>query len=318
MIQENQQLVLTQVNVKVVTLNATAQDSRQKFIRCWPDPYSNPFRRLQTIALIASLCIAFTTAKLIRAQNQTTRINGFDDQDVTAPATTGILGQTDAAALLEIQQYLNLTGSIGCQTIQGSGTIQYEQPDGARFPVTLSMQRGMGFRLDATTEKGIQSTRIFGSSGVTHDADGTVERLLPETAVTGLVQIQTLPCAVLAARNASFVDHGISSANHLHRISLESGLTPGLRNAAANKTSVIDFYFDPTSHLLLKSVTSIQISGARYQNFIRTITYSDYRSISDALIPFHYQESLNGEPIWTLQLSLVQVDVKLPASYFKF
>ncbi len=292
---------------------------RQTSFRYLPTQNVKPLRAVLGMMLIAPMCITFTAANLVRAQNQSTRISGPKDTDVALPTATGVVRRTDLAALQEIQEFVKATGTTNCGSFQGEGTIQYDSPDGPKLSAALTSQQGREYRLDVTTSKGLRSVRIYGASGVVHDDDGTVESLVPETAALGFIQAETLPCMLLTGQTVSFIDHGIVPANHLHRITLEFALGRLYGGAALHKTSVIDFYFDPISHLLQKSVSLIRIAEARNQDFIRTVTYSDYRVIGISSIPFQYRESLNGQQTWLLQLSQVQVtDGKLPVSYFKF
>lgn len=45
-------------------------------------------------------------------------------------------------------------------------------------------------------------------------------------------------------------------------------------------------------------------------------SFSDYRRVGGLLIPFHQEETLNGQPLLTLQLTQVQFNVGLPDSDF--
>lgn len=252
------------------------------------------------------------------AQNQTTRISGSVDSDVVEPTPTGVVGRADPGALQEIQEYLAATNTVGCPPIQATGTIQYAGTDQGPLPATLSIEHGTEFRLDVTTSQGTRSTRIQGANGAIRDETGKKQTLIPESAITGLLQFQTLPCVLMSRLPASFIDRGIVAADHLHRITLETSLLPGFRAVRSHTTSVIDFYFDSSTHLLLKSVTLIRIAGARYQNFVRTVTYGNYQNVNGTLLPFNYQESLNGEPTWSLQLTQVQINGRIADSNFRF
>jgi hypothetical protein len=77
-------------------------------------------------------------------------------------------------------------------------------------------------------------------------------------------------------------------------------------------------YFDPTSHLLVKTATAIALGGMRNTSLLRVVTYADYRAVGSSLIPFRYIETLGGQPQWTLQLSSAQTDPTLNEQYFQF
>lgn len=285
-------------------------------IHCWAE-CAPEFRRIATLGLMIAFLsmIWFTPAY---SQNQTTRIYGPADSDVALPTPTGVIGRADPGALQEIQAYLAATNTTSCPSMQGTGTIQYLGANEGALPATLTLQRGMESRLDVVTAQGSRSTRIFGSSGIIGYEDGNRQQLIPESAATGIVQVAALPCVLMAQRPASYIDRGISSINHLHRLTLETALARGTRAMPAHTTSVIDFYFDPATHLLLKSVTLIRIPGARNQDFIRTVSYGNYQNVDGVLVPFAYQQSINGERTWSLQLTHVQLNPHTADSYFRF
>ncbi len=266
---------------------------------------------------MALLCVLCGLVLPAWSQNQSTRIYGITDSDVSVPTATGIIGRADPSALQEINAYLAATNTTNCPAMQGTGTIQYPGTHEGTLPATLAFQSGTESRLDIVTPQGTRSTRIVGSSGVIRYENGSRQQLSPESATTGIVQLSALPCVLMAQGPASYIDRGIASTNRFHRLTLETPLAPEARTPA-HATSVIDFYSDPTTHLLLKTVTLIRIPGARNQDFIRTISYSNYQKVDGVLVPFTYQESLNGEPIWSLQLTQVQLNTQNADSYFRF
>ena len=85
-----------------------------------------------------------------------------------------------------------------------------------------------------------------------------------------------------------------------------------------NSAVTADFYFDPTSHLLIKSVCPVLMGAGHPVTFLSVVTYSDYRKVGTAMIPFRYTETLNGQLYRTLQLSGVQLSPDLTSQYFQF
>lgn len=83
-------------------------------------------------------------------------------------------------------------------------------------------------------------------------------------------------------------------------------------------TSVIDFYFDPESHLLTKSATMIRLPGQGIEEFLRILSYGNYQNVQGALVPLQIKESLNGEPQWVLTLTQVQLTSDIDSSEFAF
>jgi hypothetical protein len=83
-------------------------------------------------------------------------------------------------------------------------------------------------------------------------------------------------------------------------------------------TVAIDFYFDPKSHLLIKSATSGSTDGDKRVHCLTVVTYSDYRIVNTSLIPFRYTETVDGGISRILQLSSVQLSPALGTAYFEF
>jgi hypothetical protein len=79
-----------------------------------------------------------------------------------------------------------------------------------------------------------------------------------------------------------------------------------------------DLYFDNQSHLLVKSVEMIRLSETGPAKALRVITYSDYRQAGQALVPYKYTETLNGQFIWSLGVSDVSFLDVHEQSYFHF
>ena len=69
---------------------------------------------------------------------------------------------------------------------------------------------------------------------------------------------------------------------------------------------------------LAKSASSSFIAVGHSAKFLRVVTYSDYRKVGTAMVPFRYDESMDGQQYWVVQLSDVQLNPVLDATYFQF
>jgi len=103
----------------------------------------------------------------------------------------------------------------------------------------------------------------------------------------------------------------------LHRTAIESQAS--CRNMTPRQRAVLvtDFYFDPTSGLLVTSAGFIRIDSAGNNNSLRVIPYGDYRKVGDSTILYRYTQTLDGQKQWPLQLSDVQLNPALQASFFE-
>jgi hypothetical protein len=234
--------------------------------------------------------------------------------------TTGLLGQHDAAALKEITEHLAVVGTAPWLGMQGTGQIVFGDKDPTTYNATLSMIGSDRFRLDAQTNKGEMSIRIHGQAGKIQGAGGPAETIPPNTAAAGIFPFGLVRTGHFPGQETSLVDHGLTTVGgvQLHRITVE---TPSIGRDPATKsrrTIVIDLYFDPASHLLAKSASSSFPADGHSAKFLRVVTYSDYRKVGTSMIPFRYDESMDGQQYWVLQLSDVQLNPALDAAYFQF
>lgn len=268
---------------------------------------------------ICRICVVCVTLGCALALAQSSSPAVFD-KDVPSPTITEPFGQWDAAALNEIVDHLKVVGTSPWSGFQGTGQILYGVEDPTTYSATLSILGGTGFRLDGQTARGELSTRINGGHGKIQEGDGHLYPLLPNTAQSGIVQFELPRLANFPNPGTSLLDRGlvVIDGRSLHRITYET-TTADASEVVRKKNAVItDFYFDPTSHLLIKSANSIRIDGAGSADFLRVISYDDYRSVQGSMVPFRFTQTLNGQKQWTLQLTTVQLDPTLETSSFEF
>jgi hypothetical protein len=273
-------------------------------------PQCEPFssRRInQSLLLLIMACVI--------AQAQSTP----QTLDVPSPTTSGVLGHVDPGALAEISQHLKATGSAPWTGMQGTGQITYGT-DSTAYSATLTILGNKSFRLDGQTSKGLLSIRINGLQGKIQEADGRQNFIVPDTAASGIFQFQLPRLANFPGASTSLLDHGSSvvAGATLHRVTFESPVSGPMVSTQKKKTLATDLYFDGTTHLLVKSANVIHINDAGNNDFLREITYDDYRSVGNVMIPFRYIQTLNGQNQWTLQLSEVQLNPTAKATFFEF
>lgn len=239
--------------------------------------------------------------------------------DIPLPSASGALGRADAGASAELIAHLKAVGLSPWTGMQGTGQITYGD-DSAAYSATLTIVGSTEFRLDAGTQQGQFSTRISGNYGEIQEADGRRTLILPNTAASGLVQFQLLRQANFPNTKASLLDRGtVTVGNHpLHRLTYEFPAVAATLPTQKQQTIATDLYFDTATHLLVKSANTIRINGSGNHDFLREITYEDYRQVGSSMIPFRYTETLNGQKLWTLQLSDVQPSPDLQTTYFEF
>jgi hypothetical protein len=242
------------------------------------------------------------------------------DSTVFSPEPAATLGQKDEAAVAELTANISvLSGGSRWVGMQGTGTITYGT-DSTQNSVTLSNLGADRFRLDTQTPGGVESIRIDRRIGKIQFENGPVSVLNPDTAILGIFPFEIAQRAASPGKNVALLDRGTTSSDgrSLHRVALEMPSVIGNPATKSQKTLPVDLYFDPATHLLVKSVCYVLIPGGRQVPFLSVVTYSDYRSVGASVVPFHYSESLNGQPYRTVQLTSVQLNPTLSATYFQF
>ena len=252
------------------------------------------------------------------AQDDLTRIYGAEDQEVPTPAFTGTLGQKDPAALQELIDYIKAVNITAWKGMQASGTFIDSSDNTSQ--ALLTILNGDHFRLDVETPKGQRSIRIDKNLGETADVDGKRLLMPPATAKAGLLAFPKLLASTFPAENTSFVDRGQVQIDGkpLHRITVEETAFAGEAVPDSRDVDVTDLYFDPASHLLLKSVSAIQLDSADRQRYLVVVTYGDYQKVGESLVPNLYWQSLNGQKQWTLRLNQPNLQPSVQPSYFRF
>jgi hypothetical protein len=247
-----------------------------------------------------------------------TRIYGEFDSDVELPARNGVVGERDTTASAEINQYRRAVGSGSWTGMQGVGQITYGS-DTTQFRATLSIVDGKSFLLEAQSPSGQLTIKIHGRVGTIQQGSSNAVAIPPSTAASGLVQFELPLLDSSSGQIASLIEHGslVLDGHPLHRVAYQTISNSQASNGKSDAV-VTDLYFDPSTHLLVKSANLIELSGGRGNRFLRVITYEDYRTVDGLMVPFRFTQTLNGQKQWTLQFSKVQLNPTLPPSSFQF
>lgn len=272
-----------------------------------------------TVFILSSCSLAANPLSPATQTSSSTNAGGLNAQ-IPIPVAIGALGQQDATALQEVVEHLAVVGLAPWAGMQGTGQIVYGSKDLSAYPATLSMFSGNRFRLDAQSDKGEMSLRIHGPVGKIQGSSGVVETIPPDAAAVGIFPFALVRTAHFPGREASLIDHGLINEDgvQLHRMTVEIPSIGRDPVTKSRRTIAIDLYFDPASHLLIKSASSSFIADGHSAKFLRVVTYSDYRKIGTSMIPFHYDESMNGQKYWALQLSDVKLNPAFDPTYFQF
>lgn len=273
--------------------------------------------------LLLSACIG----SLASAQTaKPSTIRPAVDQGVAFPPLQPLLTvRQDPTALAIVRSYQKAVGNAAWADMEATGEMIPEALRSAgETPgqdATLWISGQQRYRVDVQTPKGAISIRMDGVYGAMQPPGGHIIPMDARDAVTGLVAFPQFEGAAFPAGNASLIDRGTVPVDgtKLQRVTAE---VPWMDSAAKDQpqsgVSITDLYFDPTTHLLIKSANVLQGTDPGLSRDIKVITYGDYRTVDGVQIPFLLSESLNGKRIWTLHLSRVQFRRGMSEVNFRF
>ncbi len=277
---------------------------------------------LLSLALVIGISVVLPSPAQI---NPLTTVHGTVDQGIVLPQPMPLSGRQDAAALIELRAYRTAVGAGTWTDMVGKGNLTTgganAVPGNDADPATLWILGHNGFRLDVQKQKGLSSVRMDGTYGIAQHEDGKIKPMDARDAVTGLLAFPSLFEANFPTAQTMLTDQGFATVDGttLRRISVETSWPDGETDASgASMTAVTDLYFDPQTHLLIKSATAVLGSDVSPEQYLRVVTYGDYRATDGMQIPYRYSETLNGQSLWTLQLSHIQLNQGLSQASFHF
>ena len=248
--------------------------------------------------------------------------HGDTDRGVLLPQVASATGQQDSAALQAVRAYQSAVGLVAWNDMQGFGSMVSTtgNSDAARNVVLYLGKHGKT-RLDTQMPQGERSVRMLGAYGVIQRENGSTEAIDSRNALDGLVAYPLLDDPNFPDASLTLIDQGNVTVDgvSLHRVSVASPW-PGTGGSPNGNPpmSVVDFYFNPTTHLLIKSASSILNNPRASEPNLQVISYADYQPVDGMLIPFQCSETLNGQQMWTLQLNQVKLNNGFSDSDFHF
>ena len=267
---------------------------------------------LLVYVLVVSACMAS------HGQNLTKRIQGPLDVDIAIPDSPTPVVRQDPAALEELAAHLKAVGQTPWVGFQGTGTISHSETGANPVPVTIYIFPNNEFRMDVTLAKGIWSTRIFEYEGGEMPPNSKAYFLPSETATVGFIHFQHLRTTGFPDAATSFIDKGMVTVdgNSLHRITTDAVTT---HSGILPKVFIpLDLYFDPHTHLLLKSSTRIKLPSSGDASLHEVMTYSNYQNVNGTQLPFGFRETIDGDFRWEITLTEANLVSAPPATFFTF
>lgn len=283
-------------------------------------------RQAQLLASTVVSALILIAAPLTAQRAPFTQITGSTDQGIVLPQSVPLVPRQDAGALAEIRAYRSAISLGAWMDMQGTGQFTSTATDstGAKnaHNATLWIRDHHGYRLDVQKPNGTSSLRMDGSYGVVQHADGRMRSMDARDAVAGLLAFPALMEATFPASTVMLIDQGPATVDGttLHRITVEKPWPGDPMDAATGNplTTVTDLYFNPQTHLLMKSALAVLGSQPSPEQMLEVITYGNYSAENGMLLPHSYRQTLNGQILWTLDLNEIHLNQGLPQSDFHF
>lgn len=271
-------------------------------------------------AFVCAIVLSCIWTGLARGQSLSPHANGSLDSGTAPPESAPTIVRRDAAALDELTAHVAAVGAISWIGFKGVGSISYSASGADAVPATLYIYGKDRFRLDANTAAGVLSIRTHDGMGEVIPPNSKPVLLPPDTATVGSIHLQFLRSANAQTDLSSAIDRGLTTVDGqvLHRI---TAYIPKHGRAGANQlaTSVpLDLYFDPATHLLVKSAAQIKLPSTGRATLLQVMTYSNYQKVGDVLVPFGFRETLDGHFHWAITLTQVAFDPAPPHDFFAF
>lgn len=251
------------------------------------------------------------------AQQRSARVRTFAgsyDSEYSYPIVEGKAGKRDLSAVDEIKQATDETTLSEGLGIEAKGLVSVGTGKTERqYSVSLAVEKHGRFRMDSgegdtqrsirSGKNGVQVKQGNGLTGTLNDVEFGDPLALPEHLRE-----------IINREDSSVVEDGLVSIDKQHF----NKVTVSLFNTKTGIPVAASFYFDTETHLLRKSVFSQHVVANNHREYLKVVTYSDYRTIQSVLYPLEYTESVDGQLLMSLKLTSAHMAASHNESYFTF
>ena len=258
------------------------------------------------IALM-TLVILFVSLPVVSAQNAPPVVRDSQALTVLQRCVAAFGG---LAAIQEIQDFKS-TGSI-IYTWTGAPVTA---------PVTVVGKGLDSFRLDAIMPEGTRTLRFSGGMGSLTTEDGATNQLFYANLMNmGALTFPSL--RILSALNTqttslTFVGQTIYAGGPVLQIHVSPIIDSSIPPPSGTSTfGAFDIFLDPNTYLAVAISDSFWPDHTT-QTLRHEIRFSGYSTVSGISIPKNIAEILNGQELWSMQLSSTTFNNNPQDSFFK-
>jgi hypothetical protein len=222
------------------------------------------------------------------------------------------LAEQTMAALVSAQSSVtsitlnaNVTSPDGSETTSGTGTFNAQGLGQSRVDLDV----GGATRSDART----MATGTWQVNG------GTATAYAGHNCMTDAVWFFPALSSLAQTANANYVfkyigleEHASVNTQHIRVFQVFPQDSTGL----LAQLSVMDFYLDPITSLPVAIASQVHPDANLYVNIPTEVRFSNYQTVNGLLIPFSFEQMLNGNVVLSATVTSVVVNPTLPQNQF--
>lgn len=231
---------------------------------------------------------------------------GSDPQAVSL-ATRAVAALTGGTVVGDVTLEATVTSVLGSDNKTGTGLFQAKGTGESRITLNLG----------GSTRDEVRNAVSGSPSGGWKKSGGSAKTAANHNCWTDAVWFFPALSALVQTANPNFVfkyignqqHHGLNS-EHIRVFQAPSG------RSIVQKLSEMDFYLDPGSLLPLSVEFNLHTDADMKTNVPVTINFANYQSVNGILVPFRFQEMLNGSVILDVTVTSAIFNRDLPDSTF--
>lgn len=277
-------------------------------------------RAAAAIPLLAAMGLA--AALSVQGQQERAQLSAIaNDSGFTAPMAQGEPGKTDQAAMAEIEACARASALPAKTSLEIKGTML--AANGGREDQVMLVIEGEGqMRMDIrNSEGGQRGIRMIGRSGMIVGAAPTPRPVTVTEFGDPLMMAANLK-SIAANPAAAVVDNGVLSVGgkRMHEVTVTQFPVVAARDSARRfmRGSALSLYFDPETHLLLKSVLVNRSLTNAALEYLQVTSYDDYKQAGSIMTPSRYVETVNGQQVMVLNATDVSLSSPHGIEYYRY
>jgi len=236
--------------------------------------------------------------------------------------------QRDPSALSFLSQALTAAGGssaiAGITDFTAIGSITYSWGDPVQGTTTIKSKGLTQFRIDSQVPDGTWSFAANNGAGVLNLPNGAGSAIPYQgTLNAGSLTLPIiLVSAAVADTSVTVIDDGLVplGSGQARQITIQQNLPVSTDpNGQLSKTTKRDFFFDPSTAVLLQVRDTVYPDNDVVNGGVpRIIGMGSYQVSNGITVPFSISVSLDGQTLWSIQLTSINFNTGLSDSDFQF